>query len=594
MQLNAFYLQLNPLPHQLSSEGSKFFDEVLPHLVSLLEKQPDSKLSLVISGFGLEKLQARKRASWLEKLARLSGIQIEFLSSPFYDLAPRLLTEHRFIQQLDYQLDFWKSFNISPSNSLGINSQYQFNPELITALEKRGIRAIVADSALVKNRVALARLSDSLLLAPTTILNLSNEHLFKDRNFQFQLSAKVPLRSIALCPNDYTSASAQLVTSYLDTILCAEDQGFLLPSEFAYLESAQEEVVFNKLELPLNLSYSNVELAWKRCDEVPAIIEDRAEKAKKENRLGERHGSLEKYQSALKFIHQGSSRELDFFEDPKAHRSSKELILYGIVDLESYLKPDIDPTFGWIEKQSTENATLLNTQLADYILDNKGGLSSLDYKPRKASLLSSLLPSSFNLSFSEDTNSDSENNTKSALTRKTKDLCSIRFEETRLAKSGSFNSYREFTFRAGVGAHLPNATTGFSFEYWLEGDIPASLIATLSFSFCLPSPNLESGLIKPLLCVGGVSEKRYYLEKQKHVDLSELTGGAYGVRIIDSVEDLTMDLRSAKQIEEIVISPIFSNNKENPVYLGSTVSLSLRAERINGDDKSNTLFFSIL
>lgn len=594
MQLNAFYLQLNPLPHQLGSEGSKFFDEVLPHLVGLLEKHTDSKLSLSISGFALEKLQARKRVSWLEKLASFSGSQIEFLATPFYDLAPELLTETRFLQQLDYQVEFWKPFNITPSNSLGVNCHYQFDSNLLLALEKRGIKLIVSDATLVENRAALAKLPQGLLVTPATTLNLTNKHLYTENDLRFRLSTKVQLRSVALSPLLYTVGTSKEVITYLDTILKSEDQGFLLPAEFAFPESAQEDVVFNSTEPKRAFDYSKVNLGWARCQEVPSIIEARKEKAQKENRRGDRHGPVEKYQSALRFIHQGSSRELEFIDNPKAERSCTELLLYGIVDLEAYLKPDVDPTFGWIEKQSIDNVTLLNTQLADYILDDHGRLTSLDYKPRKTALLSLLLPPSFNLNLSGEMDSQSDIGRKSALTRKTKDLCAVRFEDTRKAEFGSFSCYREFMFRAGVGAHLPNATTGFSFEYWIEGELPADLVATVSFSFCLPSPSVEAGFIKPLLCVGGVSERRYYLEKFKTVDLSELTGGAYGVRIIDSIEDLTMDLRSAKQIEEITISPVFSGDKQNPIYLGSTVSLSVRANRINGDDKSNTLFVSIL
>lgn len=164
MQLNAFYLQLTPLPHQLDSEGSKFFDSLLPSFIELLDQYPDSKLSLNLGGFGLEKLQIRKRSAWLEKIASFSGTQIEFLTAPFYDLAAGIFTETRFLQQLDYQVEFWKEFGITPSSTLGVLDQYELNENFIGILQNRGLKAVVVDSKRIKNRAALAKFAQGAVV----------------------------------------------------------------------------------------------------------------------------------------------------------------------------------------------------------------------------------------------------------------------------------------------------------------------------------------------------------------------------------------------------------------------------------------------
>jgi len=599
VQLNVLYLQLKPHHHQLDSEASKFFDVLLPALLELLAEHSDCKVAIDFGGFALEKLKLRKRSAWLEKLGKLSESQVELLSKPFYDLASTFITPTRLIKQLEYQALFWQQFGLTPSNTLGLVNQFKFEPSVLSVLKERGIKAIVADSSIVKNRSALARFSEDLIVAPTAVLNLVDDRQIRDKSSLFQMSQRVQLRSIALCPKIFNESIARALVSYLKSIFQAQAQGFLLPAEFVFPESATEELVLNEVEPTQskpNPAKPNltVELAWLRCQEAPSVVETRAEQAIKENRRGDRHGAEDKYESALRFIHQSSSSELDLVNNALAERSTTELALCGIVELEAYLKPDVDPTLGWINNQGYEHFDLVNTQLSDYILDKQGLLTTLNYKPRKAALVNTSLPPSFDLSFSVNSTTDLADKLKTALTRKTKDLCLIRYESSRMADFGTFSTFREITFRAGVGAHLPNATTGFSLEYWLEGELPDDLFATITFSFCLPAPGVESGFIRPLLCVGGVSEKRYYLEKEKHVDLSELTGGAYGVRIIDSVQDLTIDLRSAKQVEDMVISPVYSTNNQTPYYLGSTVALRVRAERINGDDKSNTLFFSIL
>ncbi len=588
MQLNAIYLQLLPLPYQLDAEAGKFLDRLLPELLDLLDKNPDSKIALTLGGFELEKLILRKRTVWLEKITKLVGSQLELLAFPFYDISAGLVSFSRLSQQLDYQQDFWKQFGTTPAKCLGVLKDWNLDSELLKNLHDRGIKSAVIDSRNLKNKTALSTTPEEILISPATVLDFSTGDKFFDRMEMFALSAKVQLRSVCLVPSLFNEQSADGILSYLSSLMTAQAQGFLLPSEFAFPESAKEMAVFTGSPVSKSANYSRVESIWQKCHEAPAVIEARAERARKENRRGERHGAPDKFDQAMRYLHQASSRELDLQNNLKAERSNTELALYSVVELEAYLHPDIDPTIGWVERETTDDHELFSTQLADYILDKQGRMLTLDYKPRKCALVSSYLPPSFDLTFTIPTEAISKS--KTALTRKTKDLCSIRFEETRKAEFGEFGVFRELTFRAGVGAHLPNSTTGFSFEYWLEGDFPEDLFVKTAFSFCLPSPGMEAGLIKPLLCVGGVSERRYYLETAKQVDLKELTGGAYGVRIIDSVEDLTMDLRSAKQLENVTIMP----NNAGGIYLGSTVTVSVNASRINGDDKSNTLFFSIV
>ena len=588
MELNCIYLHLNPLPHELKADATKCFDALLPGLVQLLDTYPSAKLNLAISGFALDKLILRKRNAALEQLQRHSS-QIEILSFPHYDPAPELITPRRVIEQLQLQKSFWKQFSLTPSSSSGVYFGKN-SPDFFSALKQAGIKHVIVNSENMQGRAALCCDDSGLMCSPAHPLYFGPLTTKSPNIERFSLTEKVQLRSVVLTLTGFTEDYSQTFLAALKSLLSRSNQQYLFASEVSYMGSPSEQAVLAPWFPTASSGLSRMTAFWNRYEEVPALLESRIEKAKKSGDRGERHGPSERLLQAQMYLHQASSRALYLTDDPKAERAMTELALCGEVELEAYLRPDVDPTVGWVEKHSLPEYEFVSTQLADYIIDRGGRVIGVDYKPRKISICSSTLLPSFDLSFSVPVQTPPTSAVQSALTRKTKDICSIRFEDTKLSDLGPMSVFRELTFRAGIGAHLPNATTGFSFEYWLTGDLSEDFMVTVSFSFALPSPNSEAGFIKPLLCVGGVSEKRYYLERGKKVNLSELTGGGYGIRIIDTVEDFMMDVRSAKQLEEMEISPQFLNG----VFIGSICKLSVRASRIFDDDRSNTIFVSIM
>jgi len=528
--LRAVSLALTPPPFELNAEGTRRVDLFFAELFGLFEQFPAFSLLLEISGSVLENLKARGRTAFLNRLAQLSSTKrIEIVKGPFFPLSTQLISEQRISEGLLLQERFWKEFGAVASTESFFSASQKFgrNVELPNGL---------------KIGLFVSRIS-SLNQVPEVAKELKN-------------------------------------------FIQSSSEKFILSAE---LRAAGCSAVGLEQEKGVSETYlaSRVNLFWERLSKVPSLVEERFKKAQEDNRKIERIGSEENLHLAIAFAHQASGPIVDQPLLPEAQRSVFDLVLRGEVELEKYLHPDADPTIGWIRLLPNDHGSLVTTQLTNAFLSPTGALTEYDYKPRKFTLFGAFPGHSFELEPSIPPERRIPSTGK--IIRRTLDLLSLRFEEEFVYSGKSLHFVREYTFKAGIGAHLPNATTGFSLEYWVEGEIPKDLKIDLSVVLSLPSPSITAGLLKPLLCVGGVGEGLINMTEHQVLDGKSVPGGLFGVRAIDSVEDLVQDFRTSKQLEQLTVEPMTVQG----VAQGVVVKFTVSAARIYSDDKSNTLFFSI-
>jgi hypothetical protein len=182
------------------------------------------------------------------------------------------------------------------------------------------------------------------------------------------------------------------------------------------------------------------------------------------------------------------------------------------------------------------------------------------------------------------------------ISKQTPGLLGIRFSGS---LADSVKEFREFTFRAGIGAHLQNATTGFALEYWVEAktdDFESQLIE-LSWAFLLPSARPDAASALTLHSVGGISKEALSLDKPLYLSGDNMEGGLYGLRLVDGLNGLTTDWRSAKPLRAVSVSPQFAPDPDDPknsIYTGSSLRFYIDPKRASDPHSPNTLFLSIV
>jgi len=313
------------------------------------------------------------------------------------------------------------------------------------------------------------------------------------------------------------------------------------------------------------------------------------------------------------------------FKRPAVRACLYEQINIAQVEIDIIVEPDVDPVLGWVRHLHLPNdeqvkQVAIDTQLMrlHFDLARAGALTEFDYKGRKANLVSTAWDENHSLSFLEGLVELQPNElsgeklpeinrlltpmpgsaAEALITRQTKDLTGLRLIRTADARgiksstNWSARIVKHYTVKAGIGAHLPNVTTGFSQEYWLEGTgAPgASVYCVSRFSFMLPSAHPDSISFRPLASAGGEAPKSIR-HSQFFLKANDVEGGLYGIRLIDGISNFVVDLRSAKQLNGVGCLPFeqVSDSEAN----GFALLFFIGAGRIYEDDKANMIFLSI-
>lgn len=560
MRLN--YLRLDPRPYDFDSEGTKAADILISQILSTMESLPEARLLLSLGGFLLESLHQRGRKGLLRKLAELSTTgRIELLRLPLFEQSPQVSNPDNLEMTLNLQQEFWSEYQARLSQTTDLSGGFHLINDFLSSQDRRGHILIPGSTAVLQP--ALRRLNSAVMATPLCS--------------RLAVSSRV---SIELNLLQLTSLSEKSLSYFLSTLR--------LPDQVSTAELLSAEPADEAPGIPITTSQQNylaerLLVLQRQIDETPKLISERLEKAREEK--VERIGDETRLAEAQRFLLRAGCAVLDEALNPKAQRSCLEYILRGEVELEAYLHPDVDPTVGWVRiVPQHRGGYLVNTQLTDLFLTQDGAISEFDYKPQKVALIGAFPSRAFEVT--PESAPDQRKIHEPKVVRKTLDLVTLRFVEE---FNASTQIVREFTFKAGIGAHLPNATTGFSMEYWIEGEKLKEELR-LSVTLTAPSASPLMSSFKPLLCVGGVSDRQLPVNEAAEVLTSELPGGLFGLRLLDRLEDLTIDLRSAKQLERLTIEPLDLQG----VFQAVTVNFFLSAARIHGDDRSNTVFLSVM
>lgn len=287
-----------------------------------------------------------------------------------------------------------------------------------------------------------------------------------------------------------------------------------------------------------------------------------------------------------------------------------EALIRAQVEVDKLVYSEVDPNFGWVEWEvldcdlDRQDELIVNTQLLRLYLDGESGASivELDYKPRKANLVSFLhdemgptenLQALLNINQLPllepavevyDVAAGSKKSacvSHSVISLRTPDLLGIKcrqdIEVSGTTQSTSWRTtlVKDFLFKSGIGAHCENATTGFSLAYSFSGVElpPKNTLLAIEWNAMLPTAVPEAISICPLLSVGGISTKeRFSGAEKKWLSGEDVEGGLHGVRLIDGVSDLHVDIRASKQLLGVSLVPLFATQVMEEAWEGGNGS----------------------
>ena len=369
------------------------------------------------------------------------------------------------------------------------------------------------------------------------------------------------------------------------------------------------------------------QMAWHRREELRALLDPLPEKI---TMMPNAAANTDRLARARRFFLMTEAAEIWLpggYQQARIREAFGEAVISSQVEADTITHPEVDPAHGWIDHELSdfdhdgEEELIADSQLKRlYFKPSAGGaLVRFEYKPRKSDLVDALSADGHNLSFLEGvlelpTAAISEAGLRAAgdritpvpgekaellVTRHTRDLFGLRVLRTVPIRAvdgaprSAVRIVKHYTVKAGIGAHLNNATTGLQFEYWVEAsDAPKPDQYIVSrLVFMLPSGNPDGISMRPLSAFGGAAEKTYPLNKSQLLRAADVEGGLYGTRLIDGIDAFVMDLRSAKPLTALYTYNLESGPEK--VFSGLAVLLILDARRVFEDDKANTIFLSI-
>lgn len=282
-------------------------------------------------------------------------------------------------------------------------------------------------------------------------------------------------------------------------------------------------------------------------------------------------------------------------------------VISADVEIEAIRYADIDPNEGWarlLEKTPTADYYTIDTQLLRMTFSRKshGGLISCHYKPRKINLCNVLCQSDYRYSFCTSLIEKPENASQLLHSapaapateinylknRRTSGLVGIRLTKS-FAQHSDVKLVEDYTVRSGLGAYNNNSTTGWTFEHWLEGKPSDNALVRIDFHFQLATPIPHAISTRALTIASAEAEHAAFLDKPHLLQTNDISGGLHGIRLIDGINNFTIDLRSAKPLVAATVIPQI----EGEVLQGIAASFYLPAKNLLEDNHSNTIYVSI-
>jgi hypothetical protein len=291
------------------------------------------------------------------------------------------------------------------------------------------------------------------------------------------------------------------------------------------------------------------------------------------------------------------SSEREIIADLIFNERVKEL-LSAQVELAYFANSEIDPVDGWLEYLTKENSFEARNPFISVSMDSSthGAIRRIEYFPRKLLLndgFSSLYwsPSDSSSSFSSTFSVASE---KYRIMRKQPDLFAIRFDEPIALEEGNIHPHcsKVLYLKSGLGSFMPNSTTGFTLDYWLEQADQLEdkgEFAWLHFPLLFPG-TAEMIHLRALTSLGGEDQTLYNLKNEKvYLQTSQVPGSLFGIRLINSATHFIIDIRFAKEIEEISFSKDGNPRENTLIKLAFKHSLTM----FKGYERIQSMYFCV-
>jgi hypothetical protein len=372
----------------------------------------------------------------------------------------------------------------------------------------------------------------------------------------------------------------------------------LVPEDYAFFPSAEAIIskqAFTIFEEKKGSILNQLELAESLRPERPKHLHSHLTEAKKLVSQLDSHPSYiqnSQYQSFSSF----------FF------REIYSLLLSAQVEIAYFIYGGIDPVDGWIHHQKSRinNTSVWEIRNPFLSISNNlechGAISRIEYFPRRFLLNNNTNAFIFSLSdkgVQEESFPPSVTSTSPAtyrIMRNQPDLFGIRFEEALSTNEAepheTLTCSKVFYVRSGLGSFIPNSTTGFTCEYWLEGEKDPDKNSLLNLYFPLLFPaSPENIKIRALSSFGGENELLHSIDKENAVYLNqkEVAGNLFGIRVIHTINHFIIDFRFSKMIEGVSIRSEMKDEETTLLNLNFTQ----QAYSVLGYDHLQAMHFCI-
>ncbi len=243
------------------------------------------------------------------------------------------------------------------------------------------------------------------------------------------------------------------------------------------------------------------------------------------------------------------------------NRHTWELLLAAHVIIDTCLHSKIDPVEGWLNKSTIKNSskTAITSPFIYAISDENNSTPRLYYTPRKT--LISPLKDNFCLAFkTEETkwkvSSECHTNQNSTQSQSTPMRNSPNLYGIKLRRHlDSIDSFSVLYLKSNLGGFEKESTSGVQLDYWYESIgsyMPTGTSIAFFASILFPS-YMHSLSFRYLSSFGGSSTNLFPAEPVMKINSIDQEGDINGVRIIDGINHLIMDLRLFTPLNSIEI-----------------------------------------
>lgn len=613
----------------------------LENLLRSLEIQNSLRVCCYFSGFALDRIDNKMRKLIMRLIDFHQKKQIEIIDGLYYEPDIRSLEPSDVHRQLKYMHRFWKQYDIGTLQTFYLGNN-QLTSSLAEKLSKYEVRYILCDRIIQDKDENFKPYSiNSIDNFPLVLVTQNIHHSLEHSAFNKELSNLINLRA------SQSNHSMPVIIPNLDVILGMFADSFsryeeevnlskFLHNECSCIQSLTS--LFRQLDF-YNIYSLAPKLDLNTYQHKSAILAhariSRREQIKAQlDSLGKSYAHLSAEQESLnrawKCFDQSFFTFQPLFGDLPALTFQKtqnrmQCLLYSQVELDSLKHPNTDPLIGWIEHSTTKDSEQNLREISvsnpfinlSFSAESGGSIIIAEYKARKVDLLNSLDPNEPLYAFSgrllhkknwreKVAVHDKPVIGKLQVMRVSPDILILRGTQLLSTPASPQNQKntnpitfcKDFLIKSTLGGHLANSSYGLTMNYWLEGQesiFPNFFIAVESV-FTLPSAYIDSQRARPLLCVGAESEQTVLLNSNCLLKSSNFPGGLYGIRLIDGITSFIIDIRSSKQLDSIMLSPINQIKSEDQEFDLASIKVVLvsEAHQIRDMDHQNSIFVSVV